>query len=93
MAPLIDVTPFVAILDQYLALADPYFQTYFYHIFVALFLVFGLALPAGVTTGQIIMAAFFWPMWAGMAPINAPLTFGGIIYFGIIIWQVVAFIG
>ena len=51
MEPLIDVTPFIAIIDNVLAIADPYISGYFYHGLVASFLVFGLAIPGVVTTG------------------------------------------
>ena len=51
MEPLIDVTPFIEMIDNTLAMADPYISGYFYHGLVATFLVFGLAIPGVVTTG------------------------------------------
>ena len=51
MEPLIDVTPFIEMIDTTLAMIDPWISGYFYHGFVASFLVFGLAIPGVVTTG------------------------------------------
>ena len=51
MEPLIDVTPFIAMIDKALAMADPFISGYFYHALVASFLVFGLAIPGVVTSG------------------------------------------
>ena len=51
MEPLIDVTPFIEMIDTTLAMIDPWISGYFYHGFVAGFLVFGLAIPGVVTTG------------------------------------------
>jgi hypothetical protein len=60
MEPLIDVTPYIAMVDMYLEMADPYFVNYFYDFFVSFSLVFGLIIPAIVTSGQLFAFTFFF---------------------------------
>jgi hypothetical protein len=51
MEPLIDVTPYAAMIDTYLALVDPFIEKYFYHGLVASFSIFGFVIPAIITSG------------------------------------------
>lgn len=86
MEPLFDVAPFAVMIDTYLAMADPYFEKYFYHAFTASFLVFGLIIPGVVTSGQLFTCVFMFSLWAAMFPINGPLLVMGVSYFGLIGW-------
>ena len=56
---------------------------------VFLFGVFGVITPAVITFYQCVMMVLFFPLWAGLVPINGPLTFGGLAYFGVLIWQII----
>ena len=80
MEPLVDVTPYIAMIDKYLAMADPYFQGSFYNLVV----IFGLLIPGTITFSQVLTMIFVFPLWASLFPVFGPVTFGGLGYFSVI---------
>lgn len=94
MEPLIDVSPYTAKIDKWLGILDPILSDWFYPSLILGGGVFGIIIPGMVTMGQLTMMAFAFHVWAGLIPINGPLTAAGVIYFSVLIWQlVVAIIG
>jgi hypothetical protein len=51
MEALIDVAPYTVMIDEFLAMMDPFVSGYFWDALVGSFLVFGLILPSVITGG------------------------------------------
>ena len=91
MEPLMDVTPFVAMTDDYMALADSYIEKYWDVGFTLWFWAFGIAGPFITAIVEMIAMVFAFPVWAGMIFINGPYMVANIAWVVLLVQQYLAF--
>lgn len=77
---LIDTSIYGVMVDQYLEMADPYIQEYFFNGAAIIFTFVGVMFPALMSFGQAVMFFLVPPAWWGMAVFNMPISVGLISY-------------
>lgn len=78
--PLIDLSPFKVMIDDVVAIVNPYLQEYFWNINVAAALVLFGVVPGGTTVALLAMMVFTLPAFLGMWFITVPVLVLNIVY-------------